>query len=210
MSKLTYIVKASQDVLNEKTASILMVILKTNFITSSEVREALADTLSAASVNSNIGVLIKKGLIEKSGDGFVSTGDATDIVQKAAVLFAEENNPELLKARKTRQARGVTDTMQAFAETIKLGLEELDFDVKGIDENRSNLEVKINKCSHGIRQVEVRRADMIRIFGYNMSEEFAKKFTDVGFTSKIGGKNIYLDIATTSENIQTLISVLKA
>ncbi|AEN93865.1 activator of middle period transcription [Escherichia phage Bp7] len=64
MSKITYIIKASEDALNEKTASILVHIIKHNFITSGEVREALSEQFSAAVVNSNIGVLIKKGFIE--------------------------------------------------------------------------------------------------------------------------------------------------
>lgn len=64
MSKVIYIVKASENSISENAANVLIVVAKKDFITSSEVRDILADKLSAASVNSNIGVLIKKGLIE--------------------------------------------------------------------------------------------------------------------------------------------------
>ncbi|UAW07281.1 transcriptional regulator of middle promoters [Escherichia phage ELT1] len=39
MSKVTYIIKASNDVLNEKTAAILITIAKKDFITAAEVRD---------------------------------------------------------------------------------------------------------------------------------------------------------------------------
>ena len=54
MSKVTYIIKASNDVLNEKTAAILITIAKKDFITAAEVREVHPD-LGNAVVNSNIG-----------------------------------------------------------------------------------------------------------------------------------------------------------
>ncbi len=87
MSKVTYIIKASEDALNEKTAAILVQVAKKDFITSAELREILEETMNAGSVNSNIGVLIKKGLIEKSGDGLIITGEAQDIISKAAAIY---------------------------------------------------------------------------------------------------------------------------
>jgi hypothetical protein len=194
MSKITYIIKASENVLNEKTATILVHIIKNNFITSGEVREALADDYSAAVVNSNIGVLIKKNLIEKSGDGLVATGEAMDLVQKAADLFASENAPEMLEKRKTRSARGVTPEMVELAELTKTSLEER-IEIKEIAENRSNLEVRLVKRTMGVRQFEIRRDGSMRIFGYNMTEKEIKVFTSIGFDVKVktGGKNTYID-----------------
>lgn len=205
MSKVTYIIKASNDTLNEKTAAILVQVVKNNFITSAEIREALAETLNASSVNSNIGVLIKKGMIEKSGDGLVATGEAMDIIQAAAVLHAEENAPEMVKPRKTRSARGVTEEMTKLAEQVKAALVEAEFEVKEIAENRSNLEVRLTKRTNGIRQIEVRRDGSFRIFGYNMNEDFAKKFVTDGFTLKVGGKNTYIDFAQATEATIALI-----
>lgn len=209
MSKVTYIIKASENVLNEKTAAILVHIVKNNFVTSAQVREAMVETLNASSVNSNIGGLIKKGMIEKSGDGLIATGQAMDLIQKAADLFAAENAPEMLTKRKTRSARGVTESMQIFAEFTEKLLKSIDVEVKEIAENRSNLEIRLTKRTKGIRQIEIRRDGSIRIFGYNMDETFAKSFSEVSpeFTTKIGGKNIYVDCKNiTNEIIQATIS----
>lgn len=209
MSKVTYIIKASNDVLNEKTASILIQVIKNNYITSAEIRDLLSETMNASSVNSNIGVLLKKGLIEKSEDGLIATGEAMDIIQAAAVLHAEENKPELLQKRKTRSARGVTEEMSKMAEEVKTLLEAR-VDVKGIIENRSNLEVQLVKRTNGVRQIEIRRDGSLRIFGYNMSETESKVFTslsaDVKF--KVGGKNTYIDFPNiTSEMASTIANV---
>lgn len=207
MSKVTYIIKASNNTLNEKTAAILIHVIKNNFCTSAQVREALAETLNASSVNSNIGVLLKKGLIEKSGDGLVATGEAMDIVQAAAVLHAEENKPEMLEKRKTRSARGVTDTMKELAELVKDSLADK-IDIKEIAENRSNLEVRLAKRTLGIRQFEIRRDGTMRIFGYNMKADDIKLFTSLGYDvkTKIGGKNTYIDFPNVTAEIISIVT----
>ncbi|WEY10209.1 activator of middle period transcription [Escherichia phage LHE83] len=210
MSKITYIIKASEDVLNEKTASILVHIIKHNFITSGEVREALSEQFSAAVVNSNIGVLIKKGFIEKSGDGLVATGEAMDLVQKAADLFASENAPEMLEKRKTRSSRGVTPEMVTLADEVKALLEDR-IEIREIAENRSNLEVRFAKRTNGIRQIEVRRDGMMRIFGYNMTDKEKQVFTSLNLDVKIktGGKNTYIDFQNvSSEVIKTVTNAI--
>lgn len=207
MSKVTYIIKASNDVLNEKTAEILVHVIKNNFVTSAQVREALEDQFNASVVNSNIGVLLKKGLIEKSGDGLMATGEAMDIVQAAAVLHAEENKPELLTKRKTRSARGVTSEMTEMAELVKSLIEDR-IDVKEIAENRSNLEVRLAKRTLGIRQFEVRRDGTLRIFGYNMKDSDAKVFTSLGYETKfkVGGKNTYIDFPNVTKDMIAIIA----
>lgn len=210
MSKVTYIIKASNDVLNEKTAAILVQVVKKNYITSAELRDALAETINASSVNSNIGVLIKKGLIEKSVDGLIVTDEGMDIVNKAADIYASEEKPELTKVRKTRSARGVTSEMTTMADEVKLAMEEASFEVKEIAENRSNLEVRLTKRTKGVRQIEVRRDGKVRIFGYNMEESLVKAFETAGFATKIGGKNVYIDTTSTATlvEVKTMLKVL--
>ncbi|BBC78330.1 MotA-like activator of middle period transcription [Escherichia phage EcS1] len=210
MSKITYIIKASEDSLNEKTAAILTQVVKQNFITSAEIRENLAETINASSVNSNIGVLIKKGFIEKSADGLMVTEDGMDIINKAADIYAAEEKPELTKVRKTRSARGVTSEMTKMADEVKVAMEAAEFEVKEIAENRSNLEVRLVKRTKGIRQIEVRRDGKVRIFGYNMDEALVKAFSDAGFATKIGGKNVYIDTTSTASlvEVQTMLKVL--
>lgn len=207
MSKIAYIIKASNNVLNEKTTAILVHVLKNNFITSAEVREALEDQFSASVVNSNIGVLIKKGMIEKSGEGLIATGEAMDIVQAAAVLHAEENAPEMLTKRKTRSARGVTSEMSEMAELVKSLIEDR-IDVKEIAENRSNLEVRLTKRTNGVRQFEIRRDGTMRIFGYNMKDNEVKLFTSLGYevNTKVGGKNTYIDFPNITKDMIAIIA----
>lgn len=206
MSKVTYIIKASEDSLNEKTAAILIQIAKKNFITSSELREVLAETLSGSSVNSNIGVLIKKGFIEKSGDGLVITGEAQDIISKAATIYAEENKPELLKERKTRSARGVTDDMEKDIEFIKEIIKDK-FEIKTVETNRSNMGVVLEKrLSNGIRKFEVMRNGIFRIFGYKVSKDILDILESKGMTYRIASNgNAYIDIKRTQEVMKDII-----
>lgn len=209
MSKVTYIVKASNDVLNEKTAAILVQVVKKNYITSAEIREILAETLNASTVNSNIGVLLKKGFIEKSEDGLIATGEAMDVIQAAADLFAAENAPEMLTKRKTRSARGVTSEMTELADAVKAGLEER-IELNGIVENRSNLEVRLAKRTMGVRQFEIRRDGSMRIFGYNMADSEVKVFTSTGYDVKVkvGGKNTYIDFPNVTAEIVSIVTNL--
>lgn len=207
MSKITYIIKASENALNEKTAAIMVYIIKNNFTTAANVREALEAEYNASVVNSNIGVLIKKGLVEKSGDGLVATGEAMDIIQKAADLFAQENAPELLQKRNTRKARGVTPEMHELANFVFENIKDK-VEVKEIGENRSNLEVRFAKRVLGIRQIEIRRDGALRIFAYNMSETESKLFTSLenDVKIKIGGKYTYIDFPNVSKEIITLVT----
>lgn len=209
MSKVTYIIKASNDVLNEKTAAILVQVAKTNFITSAQIRENLAEEMNASSVNSNIGVLIKKGFIEKSEDGLIASSEGMNIVMAAADLYAAEVKPDLVKTRKTRSARGVTPAMEVMAELVKTSLENK-IDIKEIAENRSNLEVRLAKRTLGIRQFEIRRDGSMRIFGYNMKEDDIKMFTSLGYdsTSKVGGKNVYIDFPNVTSDIVEIVTNL--
>lgn len=194
MSKVTYIIKASNDSVSENAANVLVAVAKQDFITSAEVREKLEGILTASQVNSNIGVLIKKGLIEKSGDGLIITGEATDLLQNAAKIYAEENKPELVKERKTRQPRGTTPEMEV---TIKF-IEDLvkdDHEIKTIETNRSNMGVVLAKrLPSGVRKLEVMRKGTFRIFGYKVSEDKLKEFETLGMTYRVSDNgNAYID-----------------
>lgn len=208
MSKVIYIVKAAENAISENAATVLIAVAKKNFITSAEVRENLEEKLSAASVNSNIGVLIKKNLIEKSGDGLVITGEGQEIINQAAVIYAEENAPELLEKRNTRKARPITDQMEADKNLMMEILEtksEL-FKIKKLDVYRSNFIAVLEKRTFGIRSFEVSNKGNFRISGYKMEEEVVKHFQDLGMTAKTSKNgNIYLDISRTQENIENII-----
>ncbi|MCO0615412.1 hypothetical protein M8756_19270, partial [Lutimaribacter sp. EGI FJ00015] len=186
MSKVIYIVKASENSISENAANVLIVVAKKDFITSSEVRDILADKLSAASVNSNIGVLIKKGLIEKSGDGLIVSAEGQEIINQAAVIYAEENAPELLEKRNTRKARPITDQMEADKNLMMELLATKDnlFTIKKLDVYRSNFIAVLEKRTFGIRSFEVSNKGNFRISGYKMTEEQVKHFEDLGMVAK--------------------------
>lgn len=195
MSKVTYIIKASNDSVSENAANVLVAVAKQDFITSAEVREKLDGVLTASQVNSNIGVLIKKGLIEKSGDGLITTGEATDLLQNAAKIYAEENKPDLVKERKTRQPRGTTPEME---DTIKFIEEQIkdDHEIKTIETNRSNMGVVLAKrLPSGVRKLEVMRKGTFRIFGYKVNEDKLKEFEALGMTYRVSDNgNAYIDM----------------
>lgn len=203
MSKLQYILKAN-DSLNEKTGSIIEVIAKNNFINAAGIREILTDW-NAASINSNIGVLIKKGLVEKSDDGLVLSEDGMEVIMKAADIFAADNPS---KIRNTRKPRGVTEEMEKASEEL-VELASKEFAIKAVVENRSNLEIRLEKRVNGVRQFEIRRAGIIRIFGYKISDEQLEKYKAIGASIKSKGANFYIDIETSVENMKKMIEASK-
>ena len=195
MSKVTYIIKASNDSVSENAANVLVAVAKQDFITSAEVREKLDGVLTASQVNSNIGVLIKKGLIEKSGDGLIITGEATDLLQNAAKIYAEENKPELVKERKTRQPRGTTPEMEVTIKFIEEQIKDT-HEIKTIETNRSNMGVVLEKrLPSGVRKLEVMRKGTFRIFGYKVNEDKLKEFEALGMTYRVSDNgNAYIDM----------------
>lgn len=204
MSKLEFVIKAN-DNLNEKTASILMVVAKNNFIDASGIRENLPE-MSAASANSNIGVLVKKGFIEKSDNGFVLTEAGQQVVLDAADLFAKANPT---KIRNTRKPKGVSDEMREMSESFKTKIEALGVDVKDVVENRSNLEIRLEKRLNGIRQFEVRHVGTIRIFGYKIPQTTLDKLTAAGAEIKNKGVNFYIDMEASEDNMTKMIEAAK-
>ncbi|QQG32136.1 activator of middle transcription [Citrobacter phage CkP1] len=209
MSKITYIIKASENALNEKTAAILVKIAKSDFITAAQLRDDLAETLNASSVNSNIGVLIKKGFVEKSGDGLIITGEAQDIISNAAVIYAQENAPELLEKRNTRKARPITSDMESDKDFMMDLLKTKDnlFTIKKLDVYRSNFIAVLEKRTFGIRSFEVSNKGNFRISGYKMTEAQVKHFEDLGMKAKHSKNgNVYLDISRNQENIENIIN----
>lgn len=205
MSKIDFIMQANSE-LNEKTASILMVVAKNNFIDAAGIREKLPE-ISSASANSNIGVLVKKGFIEKSDTGFVLTENGQQVILDAADLNAKANPT---KIRNTRKPKGVSEEMKTLSETFKGLIEEVEgVTIKEVAENRSNLEIRLEKRLNGIRQFEVRHAGIIRIFGYKIPQGTIDKLVAAGATVKNKGVNFYIDMETTEENMVKMIEASK-
>ncbi|WJZ28160.1 MotA-like activator of middle period transcription [Serratia phage 92A1] len=210
MSKVNFVINASKNVLNEKTAAILIVIAKNNFVTSAQIRETLTD-LNASSVNSNIGVLLKKGLVEKSDNGLVLTGEGMDIIMEAATLAKDEaTKDQPKKERKVKQPKGATPEMEATGKEIADYMDTLDIAVKETVVNRSNVEVRLAKRKHGVRQIEVRRDGNYRVFAYNPAQEIVDQYKVLGAKVKESSKNFYIDIAIGSVDIAAIINVIGA
>ncbi|QPI13850.1 transcriptional regulator of middle promoters [Serratia phage 4S] len=210
MNKVTFVITASNNTLNEKTAAILIEVAKKNFITSAQIRENLVD-MNASSVNSNIGVLLKKGLVEKSDGGLILTGDAMDIIMSAADLMkVEKEKDQPKKERKVKQPKGATPEMEAQGKEIAAYLDTLDIEVKETVINRSNVEVRLAKRKHGVRQIEVRRDGNFRIFAYNINAEILAQYEAMGAKVKVSGKNSYVDLAIASTDLNAICNVIGA
>lgn len=212
MSKVSYIIKASEDSISENAAKVFVAVAKKDFITASEIREALENELAPGSINSNIGVLSKKGLVEKSGEGYIITGEGQDVLSKAAEIYAAENAPELLEKRNTRKARPITEGMEADKDFMMNLLKEHEsiFTIKRLDTYRSNYIANLEKRTFGIRSFEVSNKGNFRISGYKMTDEQLKHFTDLGMSAKVSANgNVYLDIKRTQDNIETIINSLE-
>lgn len=202
MNKLSFIMNSAD--IKEVPAKILFTLATNNFMTASDVREALPD-YSGPSVNSNIGVLVKKGLVEKSGDGLVLSGEGTEIILNAANEFAAQN-PQ--KVRNVRKPKGTTPEMHANMVKLQKLVETIS-EIKSVGENRSNLEIRLTKRLNGVRQFEIRRSGMIRVFGYKIPQNNLDKFTAIGASIKNKGANFYIDIETTDENMQKMVDSAK-
>lgn len=210
MNKVTFVITASNNILNEKTAAILMEVAKKNFITSAQVREILVD-MNASSVNSNIGVLIKKNLVEKSDGGLVLTGEGMDIIMAAADLMkVEKEKDQPKKERKVKQPKGTTPEMDKAGVDIAEYLKTLDIEVKETVVNRSNVEVRLAKRKHGVRQIEVRRDGNYRVFAYNINADVLAQYVAMGAKVKESGKNAYVDFDIETTAFEAIINVIGA
>lgn len=199
MSKVQFIIKASNQELNEKTSAILVEVAKKDFIEASEIRENLPE-FSGPSINSNIGVLVKKEYIEKSGDGFILSELGESILDKAGELYLLENPTK----RKSR-AKGPTQDMADMNEyVLELIPEDL---VKKVVINRSNYEVHIHR-TNSLRSFEVRRKGIIRACCYMIGSDKLERCKELeGVSFRGTSPNTFVDLPATNENIEKLLSV---
>lgn len=212
MTKLNTLIEVSNNVLNEKTAAIFMVVARNNFIDSAAIREKLPK-IAPNSVNSNIGVLIKKGFIEKSGDGLILTGNGEQLMLDTAQKFAEENNPELLKERKSRK-REIGEDM----------LSEQDWMVQVVEDNyglnkppieyRSNIIIELGDRKLGIKTFEIK--NKMKAFRMVYSKKINKDTLDqllaLGMTDKpkTNGTGGYLDHEYSHEFIEQVVKIINS
>lgn len=182
MSKVTYIIKASENVLNEKTAAILIKVAKGNFITSAELREELVETMNASSVNSNIGVLIKKGLIEKSGDvsQFIvvidENGKLNDKFTKASDLIKH-----FVEVRKTFVEKRIEHKLNEVKEQLTLAVAKAQF-IKDVVDGKIVIQGKTRKALVSeLEKVDLFKAHVEKLVSmniYHITSDEAKKLIE--------------------------------
>ena len=212
MSKLTFIIEASENVLNEKTAAIFLEIAKKNFITSAQIREKLeTEEFSAGSINSNIGILIKKQLIEKSDDGFILSSEGTILINKAADIRAAAEAPELLKEGPSRK-RAISDDMLTEQEWLR---ETVDGHYGLKDEPReyrSNILVEPGNRKLGVQIFEIRNGlkGFRLVYSKKLDESIIAKLVEYGFVDlkRKNGFGGYLDVAYSRDAIEYVIKLI--
>lgn len=199
MKKSDYVIKSSNGTLKTQDTIILMHINKNNFIKQVDIPDVTQESIDR---------LMQEGYIEKSGDGLIVSGEGVDLIINAATDWANETNPDLTAVKITRTKRGVTDSMQAFADKTEQLINGLGIKVKDVIEDRSNLLVRFVRTKT-VKQFDIRRDGNLRVHAYNADPQVVKEFNQAGFSVKIGGKNTYLDITLTEENILKAIEILR-
>lgn len=122
MTKIEAIAKVlNNSSISENATSVFIQVAKKAFVTAAEIAEATEMNKNA--VYSNIGVMMKKGLIEKSGDGYVTTDCGDAILIEAAEMWKaaqpEVEAPKVEKKKGTRKAREITVEMTKNIELIE-------------------------------------------------------------------------------------------
>lgn len=211
MNRIESIIKASNETLNLKTASILVEVAKKNFITSGELIEMLeCDDMNQRSVISNIGVLIKRELIEKSGDGYITTNEAVEILTKAADIYAE-HNPTSEVAKKVEKANmvGKKRITGLMTDLIELVESVIPVAYRPKIMNRSNYEIFLEKRTLGVRSIEIRHKGFLRLCTYKVDQEFLDELlaTNEVVRNKESGVVNYIDFNFTEENIKLVFKI---
>lgn len=210
MTKIEALAKVLNNAeVSENATQVFIQIAKKNFITVHEIAESVE--LSKNSVYSNIGVLLKKELIERSGDGYIITEAGETIVMDAAALWKAnqpaETSPTVEKKKGSRKAREITPEMTSRMERISKLVEEK-IGLKAVEIYRQNYQIIFAKrTAEGYRKFEVLNNGKFRIFGYKVAEDKLNMFREIGAEVKVGGSNTYIDIEQTDENIAKMMTI---
>lgn len=214
MTKIEAIAKVlNNSSISENATSVFIQVAKKAFVTAVEIAEATEMNKNA--VYSNIGVMMKKGLIEKSGDGYVTTESGDAILIEAAEMWKaaqpEVEAPKVEKKKGTRKAREITVEMTKNIELIERLLSNLGIEHKQAVINRQNYEITLNKRHvDGYRKFEILNRGIFRIVGYKVSEEIVNNFKALGCEIKQGPANCYIDITANENNIVRLMEEIQA
>ncbi|AAQ81553.1 motA [Aeromonas phage 31] len=209
MTKIEAIAKVLNNAsISDNATQIFIQVAKKAFITVSEIAESVEMNKNA--VYSNIGVMIKKELIEKSGDGYITTEAGDAILVEAAEMWKAAQPVEEVKVEKkkgTRKSREITAEMTGLMEKISALVEE-NIGLKAVEIYRQNYQIIFSKrTAEGYRKFEVLNNGKFRIFGYKVAEDKLEAFRQVGAEIKVGGSNTYIDIEQNEVNIAKVMQI---
>ncbi|UYD57560.1 middle transcription regulatory protein [Aeromonas phage B614] len=210
MTKIEAIAKVLNNTgISANASSVFIEVAKKAFITASEI--AQNTEMNKNAVYSNIGVMLKKGLIEKSGDGYATTEDGDVILVEAAQMWKDAQPapevPVVEKKKGSRKAREITPEMTSLMEQISALVEE-NIGLKAVEIYRQNYQIIFAKrTTEGYRKFEVLNNGKFRIFGYKVAEDKLEAFKDVGAEIKVGGSNTYIDIEQNAVNIAKVMQI---
>ncbi|APU02287.1 transcriptional regulator of middle promoters [Aeromonas phage Riv-10] len=209
MTKIEAIAKVLNNAsISDNATQIFIQVAKKAFITVSEIAESVEMNKNA--VYSNIGVMIKKELIEKSGDGYITTEAGDAIMVEAAEMWKAAQPVEEVKVEKkkgTRKSREITAEMTSLMEKISALVEE-NIGLKAVEIYRQNYQIIFSKrTAEGYRKFEVLNNGKFRIFGYKVAEDKLEAFRQVGAEIKVGGSNTYIDIEQNEVNIAKVMQI---
>ncbi|ABF72787.1 MotA-like activator of middle period transcription [Aeromonas phage 25] len=214
MTKIEAIAKVlNNSSISENATSVFIQVAKKAFVTAVEI--AAVTEMNKNAVYSNIGVLLKKGLIEKSGDGYVTTESGDTILIEAAEMWKaaqpEVEAPKVEKKKGTRKAREITVEMTKIS---SLSSDCCPTSVSSTSQaviNRQNYEITLNNATRdGYRKFEILNRGIFRIVGYKVSEEIINNFKTLGCEIKQGPANCYIDITANENNIVRLMEEIQA
>lgn len=148
--------------------------------------------------------LVELDLLVQSDDVYMTSDCTEDLILTAFEKFSEDN-PRLKSA--TRTKRSVTDVMTKSKDYI----EELINDHLNIRRSfvdRSNYIIVIEKSKFGLKNIEVRHNNELRIILRKPSKEKLESF---GFALKIKeSKDVaYIDFDCSNETIEKVLTVIK-
>lgn len=211
MTKIEAIAKVLENAgISANASSVFIQVAKKAFITASEI--AQNTEMNKNAVYSNIGVMLKKGMIEKSGDGYATTVEGDEILVQAAQMWKDaqpkDETPVVEKKKKgARKAREITPEMTSLMEQISKLVEE-NIGLKAVEIYRQNYQIIFAKrTAEGYRKFEVLNNGKFRIFGYKVAEDKLEAFKAVGAEIKVGGSNTYIDIEQTNVNIAKVMQI---
>lgn len=212
MNKFTFIAQASKSmnaVISEVDASVIYELVKTPFVTVEELANVCE--LFPELVSKSLQHLISIGMVDQTDDRFVTTCIGDELIEVAADYYIRQVKPEmLLPSPVHKNAAVVTTEMEVMKERAKELLQQK-YEVTKIEVVRGNYVIKLKKNAEHVHNVVIRNKGVLRIVGFNFSQEFISKMEAKGMTLTAGyvrgnKRDMYMDIALSKDVLESVLS----